>query len=416
MIELARRAVLALLLLVLLSAPATAHLTPNSEIRLRFEPGVVRADVLIPLAEYAYATNRDARDSRELSSYLRDHTHATAPDGRPWTVAVGDIHVEDAPGGPDIHATVTYTPPRGAPDRRLTLAWDAVIREADSHFALVSVEGDLARGVGEANDLVGSFTSGQPTLAIDRGAAGHGALLSGALWLGARHILEGHDHLLFLLALLLPAPLVARAGRWSDVRPARSTLHNLAWVVSAFTLGHSATLIAAAAFGAHLPTRPVEAAIALSVLVSAVHAMRPLFPGREPWIAFGFGLIHGLAFATVIAGFGASVAARAIAILGFNLGIEAVQLTLVVLLLPALLLGARQSWYHSARLGFAGFAAVAALAWLSERISGVPNPVAAGFAAVLPPLGLALVAVSLLAGVAWLLRNRLMVAAVTNRA
>jgi len=167
--------------------------------------------------------------------------------------------------------------------------------------------------------------------------------------------------------------------------------------------------------GAHLPTRPVEAAIALSVLVSAVHAMRPLFPGRERYVAFGFGLVHGLAFATVIAGFGAGVAARATAILGFNLGIEAVQLILVVLLLPGLTIGARTRWYPAARLALAGFAAFAAAVWLVQRTLGAGEALAGALAAALPPLGLGLIALSLALGAAaWLRRSPVAVA--TNRA
>ena len=345
MIDRWRLAAIAMTLLVALAAfPAAAHLTPNSEIRLRFEPGALRADVLIPVAEYRFATGLAARDREALRSYLLTRTEAAAPDGRPWTVRIENLRVEDAPGGPDILATITYVPPSGASDRRLTLGWDAVIREADSHFALVSLHGDLARGVGESEALLGSFTAGQRTMALDRGEAGRGDLFGGAFRLGARHILEGHDHLLFLLVLLLPAPLIAASGAWNGARPMRETLTGLAWIVTAFTLGHSATLILAAAFDARLPTAPVEAAIALSVLIGAVHAMRPLFPGRERWIAFAFGLIHGLAFATVIAGFGVDAVSRATAILGFNLGIEAIQLALVALLLPALVVGSRRRW------------------------------------------------------------------------
>ena len=67
-------ATLLALLLALLAAPALAHLTPNSEIRLRFEPGAVRADVLIPAAEYAYATGRRAHDALAIARYLAAHS------------------------------------------------------------------------------------------------------------------------------------------------------------------------------------------------------------------------------------------------------------------------------------------------------------------------------------------------------
>jgi hypothetical protein len=415
-----RLAALVAATLVLLASPAAAHLTPNSEIRLRFEPGAVRAAILIPAAEFTYATGEaaenDSRDTSAIGAYILSHTQAVSPEGAAWHVAVDDVRVEPAPGGPDIRAEVTYTAPPGAPDRRLVLGWDAVIREANSHFALLSVEGDLARGVAHGSDLLGSFTSGQRRMVLDRGSTGHAALFAGSLRVGARHILEGHDHLLFLLALLLPAPLLAAGGRWGKARAPGDTLRRLAMVVTAFTAGHSTTLIAAALFNARLPSAPVEAAIALSVLVSAIHAMRPLFPGREPWVALGFGLLHGLAFATVIAGFGVGVIPRATAILGFNLGIEAVQLALVTLLLPALFFAAQRPWYARARLGLAGFAALAAVAWLAERLSGTANPIASAFAEGLPVLGLALVAASLLAAVAWLARRAIPVAGETSAA
>ena len=92
------------------------------------------------------------------------------------------------------------------------------------------------------------------------------------------------------------------------------------------------------------------------------------------------------------------------------------QLTLVVLLLPALVVGSRTRFYRPARLALAGFAALASLAWLVERVSGTPNAIAAGFAQVLPPLGLALVALSLLIAILTFAIGRIPVADETNRA
>jgi hypothetical protein len=109
-------------------------------------------------------------------------------------------------------------------------------------------------------------------------------------------------------------------------------------IVTAFTLGHSLTL-GLAAFGlVQLPSRPVEVLIAVSILLSAIHAIRPLFPGREAAIAAFFGLIHGLAFASALGDLGFSSWYRLVSLLGFNLGIEAMQLTVVAVTLPSLLL------------------------------------------------------------------------------
>jgi hypothetical protein len=190
---------------------------------------------------------------------------------------------------------------------------------------------------------------------------------AGAFHLGLRHIAEGTDHLLFLLALLLPAPLLARTGRWSQRATVRRSLLQILRIVTAFTLGHSLTL-ALAAFGlVQLPSRPVEVLIAVSILVSAMHAIRPIFPGREAAIAAFFGLIHGLAFASALGDLGFGSWYRLVSLLGFNLGIEAMQLTVVAVTLPSLLLLSRTPAYAILRIGGACFAAIASLGWIVER-------------------------------------------------
>ena len=103
--------------------------------------------------------------------------------------------------------------------------------------------------------------------------------------LGIRHIAEGTDHLLFLLVLLLPAPLLAVGSRWSRAAGVRQSLLHIIGIVTAFTIGHSITLSLAAMNFIHAPERIIEVLIAVSILVSAVHALRPIFPGREAWIA-----------------------------------------------------------------------------------------------------------------------------------
>jgi HupE / UreJ protein len=91
-------------------------------------------------------------------------------------------------------------------------------------------------------------------------------------------------------------------------------------IVTAFTLGHSLTLLAGALGWLRLPGQPVEILIAVSILVSAAHAQRPLFPGREAQVAAGFGLVHilvhGLAFTGTLAGLHLSAGPLALSILG----------------------------------------------------------------------------------------------------
>jgi hypothetical protein len=198
---------------------------------------------------------------------------------------------------------------------------------------------------------------------------------AGAFHLGMRHIAEGTDHLLFLIALLLPAPLLALVTAWGSCASVRVSLIRIVRIVTAFTLGHSLTL-ALAAFGVvSLPSRPVEVMIAVSILVSAIHAIRPLFPGREAAIAAFFGLIHGLAFASALSELGFAGWYRLVSLVGFNLGIETMQLAVVAAILPSLLLLSRTRSYSALRIGGALFAAFASMGWIAERALNLPTAI-----------------------------------------
>jgi hypothetical protein len=192
--------------------------------------------------------------------------------------------------------------------------------------------------------------------------------------LGMRHIAEGTDHLLFLLALLLPAPLLVSGSHWSGFAGPRHCLLRILKVVTAFTAGHSITLALAALGVVRVPSRPIEVLIAVSIFVSAAHALRPIFPGREAGIAAFFGLIHGLAFATTLGQLGLGRWDRVTSILGFNLGIETMQLIVVAAAMPSLVLLSRTRAYTPSRIGGALFAGLASLGWIAERLLGMYNP------------------------------------------
>lgn len=199
--------------------------------------------------------------------------------------------------------------------------------------------------------------------------------LSSLFHLGMRHIAEGTDHLLFLLVLLLPAPLLAVGKGWVARATVRQSLLHILGIVTAFTIGHSLTLTLAAMNFVHVPSRPVEVLIAVSILISAVHALRPIFPGKEAWVAAFFGLIHGLAFASTLDRLGLSRWDRVVGILSFNLGIETMQLLVVALVLPSLLILSRKHAYAAFRMTGAVFACVASAMWIAERLFGIDTHV-----------------------------------------
>jgi hypothetical protein len=195
---------------------------------------------------------------------------------------------------------------------------------------------------------------------------------------GVWHIWTGYDHLLFLLSLLLPAVLVREQGRWRRAPSFRSALWDVVRVVTAFTLAHSLTLSLAALGYVDLPSRWVESAIAASVILAALNNLAPAFQGRRPALAFGFGLVHGLGFASVLSDLDLPADARLWALLGFNLGVEIGQLAVVAAFLPLAHAASGFRLYRTAALQTgSGVIALVALAWLLERAFDLPL---AGFA------------------------------------
>lgn len=206
---------------------------------------------------------------------------------------------------------------------------------------------------------------------------------------GVWHIWIGFDHILFLLTLLLGATSCPRQAGTSESR--RGVTLEVFRIVTAFTVAHSLTLAMAVLGWVSLPSRWVEAAIAATVVLAAIHNLRPearrwragatgacrrrarvTLRGRRWVIAFALGLIHGFGFAGVLADLGLPTGALAVALLGFNLGVETGQLAIVALFLPVAFL-LRDSWFYRRVIVAGGSLAVAAIAavWLVERSLGL---------------------------------------------
>lgn len=395
------RVVLLASLLVIQSPPLVAHPMPNSVVLLTVHADRIDADVQIPLVELQSAwghavndssTNLIARLGPSLRAYLTQHIRPRSPDGRFWHVAVGSMSVHETQNAingvyRELAAHVRLVPPAGEDVRHFTLYYDAVLHQVVTHKILVSVQQDWARGKGtdEPPVQVGTVSldivnNRIVPLEVNLESGSNWTGFVGMVRLGTQHIAEGTDHLLFLLVLLLPAPLLVAGQlvsrrRWGPFGGVSYSLLRLLTIVTAFTVGHSITLLAGSLGWVRLPSQPVEILIALSILVSAVHAVRPLFPGREAWIAGGFGLIHGLAFASTLANLQLDAGPMALSILGFNLGIELMQLLVIGLTIPWLILLSRSSLYRYVRVLGALLAGVAAVAWIMERVTQQPNPI-----------------------------------------
>ena len=186
---------------------------------------------------------------------------------------------------------------------------------------------------------------------------------------GVWHIWKGFDHVLFLLSLLLPAVLVFRRQRWEQVQDFRPAFWDVVRVVTSFTIAHSITLSLAALQIIWLPSRLVESTIAFSVLLAALNNIRPVVEGRRWMMAFAFGLIHGFGFASVLTDLGLPRDSLLLALVGFNLGVEAGQLVIVSVFLPlAFMLRSTPLYRRGLMHGGSLLIALVALIWMLERI------------------------------------------------
>ena len=180
--------------------------------------------------------------------------------------------------------------------------------------------------------------------------------------MGTIHILEGYDHLLFLLTLLLIV-----AGFWPLLK-----------TVTAFTVAHSITLALATLGLVHIPPVPTEAVISLSIMLLAVEVVHKnqgqfTLSERFPWlVAFTFGLVHGLGIAGALSEIGVPQNELPLALLMFNLGVETGQVMFVVVV-SLLLAGVHRLHSHSAlTLERATPYAIGGIAsfWTLERLIG----------------------------------------------
>ena len=371
---------LAGLAVLLPSTAAQAHSLESSTISAHVTDGGVDATVTIAVQTLEEATGLDlssagAGDSSDaLVAYLDEHLTATGADGTVWGETWSDVTRETVDGIDSVSFDVTFG--TGTSDTSsFALTYDAVIEAVPGHEAVVVLT--------DADGTVstpGVLTAADDTLTVTTSAAGTSSGgdtgVLDMVGYGFHHVLDGADHLLFLGALLLTAPVAAVAGRWvpraGGLLPAGRRVLGIA---TAFTVGHSLTLVASALGWVDVPSQPVEVLVALSVAVAAVHAVRPLVRGGETAIAAGFGLVHGLAFAGILAGLGLTGSLSLPALLAFNVGVELAQLAVTVLVFPSLYLLARTPWYPAARAVGAGVALVAATAWVLDRLGVLTNPV-----------------------------------------
>lgn len=194
------------------------------------------------------------------------------------------------------------------------------------------------------------------------------------LRLGIAHILTGYDHLAFLMALLLAAGLRERTGggRIATAASPRQAVRSTVTIVSAFTVAHSITLITQVLHPGWISTRWVEPAIAFSVAYVGFENLIPRRPRGRWLLVFGFGLVHGLGFASVLREIGLPRRGLVLSLVSFNLGVELGQLLVVGLALPIIVAAASRAPRTFERWGLrlgSGVIAAFGTVWLIARLA-----------------------------------------------
>ena len=385
-------------LLCLAALSARAHTASTAWLTLSVSNTTVTGQWEISLRDLDDALGLDANDDgqltwgelrarhADLATYALNRLTLRA-DGQPLPVRVLEHRLSERGGA--TCAVLRFQATAAAPVRDLALDYRLFFDRDPLHRGLVSqtdLSHSISAGAGPVNTSV--LSPERPTVTFH--LADHRAASSFPSFVreGVHHIWTGYDHLLFLLALLLPAVLWRDASGWRPQPSFRQSLGRVLQVVTAFTVAHSITLALAAFDLVRLPSRLVESTIAISIAVAAIANLRrgtgdavssgagPSVLAQlaaRPWVMpFAFGLIHGFGFAGALSELDLHRGSLAVPLVGFNLGVEAGQLACVAVFLP-LAFALRGSRFY--RFGALPVASVGILllagGWFVERACDV---------------------------------------------
>jgi len=362
------------------SLTAQAHTASDAFLMLAVEGERIEQRLDIPLRDLDRDLDLDADRDGALSwgevrtrwaefERLVDAAVQLSADGQPCVREATAEPALDEHGG-ERHAVLRRSLRCAAGPASLTLDYRLFAASDPTHRGIARVVVAGREGAATTQVLV----PGAGPVALSAGArASRGA--SGFFASGLHHIAIGLDHVLFLVTLLLVA-VWRRAdgdGGWVPREEPRAAWGEALKVVTAFTVAHSLTLGLAAAGVTAPPARWVESLIAASVLVAALDNLRPFLPGPRWATVAVFGLVHGFGFAGPLQDLGLREGELLVPLLAFNLGVEAGQLVLVLLLMPLALAWRRAVAYRRWIVRPVSAAvALLALAWTAERALAIP--------------------------------------------
>ncbi len=274
----------------------------------------------------------------------------------------------------------------------LDIFYNVLFDKDDKHRGMLIIEYNWKLGIVDNEALISNIYSPdktQQSLSLADASIWKGfvALVRLGIW----HIWIGLDHILFIVALILPAVVRRRNDaeiplslstandNWLPVERFKPAFIYILKIVTFFTISHSITL-ALAAFGyVNLPSWFVESIIALSIALAAFHNIKPIIKSKEWLIVFGFGLFHGFGFASVLGEKGLSGDYMTLSLLGFNVGVELGQVLIICMIFPILYL-IRKLKLYPALIKYGSMVLIfISIYWFIERAFEVDLPLGAYF-------------------------------------
>ncbi len=331
-----------------------------------------RWDLALRDLEYALHIDDDGDGNITWGELERNRARVDAYASSRLGVRGDDVECTKTPGDERVveHSDGAYAV------LRFSFACPKSPRKLDISYSLLFDIDPQHRGLLELvtpeNARTAIFTTTSPVQSFELAASGKGASFTSAIRDGVTHIWTGIDHLLFLLALLLPSVLTREDGKWKPVTHFRPALRDVLGIVTAFTIAHSITLSLAALDVVRLPSRIVESGIAASVILAALNNLYPVLRGERWSAAFALGLLHGFGFSQVLVDLGLPRSQLVGVLFGFNVGVELGQFVVVAAFLPlAYFTRTRPAYRRVALLGGSAAIAVVATIWFIERAFAV---------------------------------------------
>ncbi|WP_298553747.1 HupE/UreJ family protein [uncultured Algibacter sp.] len=254
----------------------------------------------------------------------------------------------------------------------LDVYYNVGFKEDKTHKGFLTVEYNWKAGLINNESIIAlDFSPSDPndTLNLSETSifTGFIAMIKQGVW----HIWIGLDHILFLLALILPS-VVRRKNKtvfgWEPVMTFKSAFFYIIKVVTFFTIAHTITLTLASLEIINLPSQLVESIIAFSIGLAAFHNIKPIFNMKDWVIAFVFGLFHGFGFASVLSDLGLTGEFLTLSLLGFNIGVEIGQLAIIAGIFPILYLIRKYAFYPKLLVYASILLIIISLYWFIERV------------------------------------------------